>query len=251
MGLKLADTIRKTLGQDVVDKIDIVVPIPDSGIVPALSVAEALNRPYRHAFSRNRYIFRTFIMPSQEKRRKGVQSKLNVLRSEFRGKNVLLIDDTIVRGTTSLQVCNMAREAGAEQVYFASSSPPVTHPHIYGIDLATSTELVAHKRDRKAIAASINADDVVFLSLEDLEAACAELSPRADQRFEVGVFCGRYVTPLPRGYLENLEKTRGKLNAIENKHNDAFVTVGDSVTTRPTGFDRSDVSLHNLISDQS
>lgn len=129
--------------------------------------------------------------------------------------------------------------------------PLSSHPHIYGIDLATSTELVAHKRDRKAIAASINADDVVFLSLEDLEAACAELSPRADQRFEVGVFCGRYVTPLPRGYLENLEKTRGKLNAIENKHNDAFVTVGDSVTTRPTGFDRSDVSLHNLISDQS
>ncbi|TVY89146.1 Amidophosphoribosyltransferase [Lachnellula willkommii] len=122
MGLKLANTIRETLGQDVVDDIDIVVPIPDSGIVPALSVAEALNTPYRHAFSRNRYIFRTFIMPNQEKRRRGVQSKLNPLRSEFKGKNVLLVDDTIVRGTTSLQVCNIAREAGAKKVYFTISS---------------------------------------------------------------------------------------------------------------------------------
>ena len=166
-----------------------------------------------------------------------------------------------------MQVCNMAREAGAKKVYFASSSPSVTyvasrslliisnkllssHPYIYGIDLATSTELVAYKRDRKAIAASINADDVVFLSLEDLEAACAELSPRADQHFEVGVFCGRYVTPVSQGYLENLQKTRGKPKAIESKHNGAFVTVGDSMTTRPTVFDRSDVSLHNLIGDQ-
>ncbi len=135
-----------------------------------------------------------------------------------------------------MQVCSMAREAGAKKVYFASSSPPVTyvssrsfsiiftelissHPHIYGIDLATSTELVAYQRDRKAIAASINADDVIFLTLEDLQAACAELSPRPDQRFEVGVFCGRYVTPVSQGYLENLEKTSGKPKAIESKHN--------------------------------
>ncbi|TVY20791.1 Amidophosphoribosyltransferase [Lachnellula arida] len=194
MGLKLANTIRETLGQD-----SRFVPIPDSGIVPALSVAEALDTPYRHVFSRNRYIFRTFIMPNQEKRRRGVQSKLNPLRSEFKGKNVLLVDDTIVRGTTSLQVCNMAREAGAKKVYFAISSPPVTHPHIYGIDLATLTELIAYKRDRKAIAASINADDVVFLTLEDLEAACAELSPRPQQSFEVGVFCD---WPPPENFLD-------------------------------------------------
>jgi amidophosphoribosyltransferase len=160
----------------------------------------------------------------------------------------------------------MAREAGAKKVYFSSSSPPVTyvasrsfsiiftellssHPHIYGIDLATSTELVAYKRNRKAIAASINADDIVFLTLEDLEVACAELSPRPDQRFEVGVFCGRYVTPVSQGYLENLEKTRGKPKAIESKHNGAFVTVGDSMTTRPMVFEHSDISLHNLIGD--
>lgn len=128
-----------------------------------------------------------------------------------------------------------------------------SHPHIYGVDLATSTELVAYKRDRKAIAASTNADEVVFLNLEDLEAACAGLSPRPDQRFEVGVFCGRYVTPVSQGYLENLEKTRGKPKVIDSKHNGingAFVTVGDSMTTRPTVFERSDISLHNLIGDQ-
>ena len=110
--------------------------------------------------------------------------------------------------------------------------------------------MVAYKRDRKAIAASIGADEVIFLTLEDLEAACAELSPRADQHFEVGVFCGRYVTPVSQGYLENLERTRGKPYDIESKHNGAFVTVGDSTTTRPSAFERSDVSLHNVVDDQ-
>ncbi|PVH83595.1 putative amidophosphoribosyltransferase [Cadophora sp. DSE1049] len=203
MGYKLLHTIQETLCQLGVEDIDDVIPIPDYGIVPALAVAESLGRPYRHAFSRNRYIFRTFIMPSQEKRRKG--------------KTVLLVDDTIVRGTTSLQVCNMAREAGAKKVYFACTAPPVTHPHIYGIDLATSSEKIVHNRDRKDIAASINADEVISLSLEDLEAACAELSPRSDQRFEVGVFCGKYVTPVSEGYLEDLERTRGECKA-ERRH---------------------------------
>jgi amidophosphoribosyltransferase len=110
---------------------------------------------------------------------------------------------------------------------------------------------VAYNRDHKTIASSINADDVVYLSLKDLEASCAELSPRVDQQFEVGVFCGRYVTPLPQGYLENLEKTRGKLKVPEKRHNDAFVAVGDSVTTRLMGYECMDVSLHNLISDLS
>ncbi|KAI1325309.1 phosphoribosyltransferase-like protein [Xylariaceae sp. FL0255] len=221
MGLKLADTIRKTLGQNLVDSIDIVVPIPESGTVTALSVAEGLRRTYRQAFSRNRYIFRTFIMSNQESRLKGVQAKFYARRIEFSGKNVLLVDDSIVRGTTSLQVCNMAREAGAKKVYFASSSPPVTHPHIYGIDLPTSTELVAHNRDRKAIAASINADDVIYLGLKDLEAACAELSPRVNQRFEIGVFCGKYVTPVPEGHLERIEKSRGKLQVAGIKQDGA------------------------------
>ncbi len=110
--------------------------------------------------------------------------------------------------------------------------------------------MVAYKRDRKSIAASINADEVIFLSLDDLEAACAELSPRTEQRFEVGVFCGRYVTPVSQGYLENLEKTRSKPTAVENNHNGAFVTIGDSMTTRPiVSEQRSDIGLHNLLDD--
>lgn len=127
---------------------------------------------------------------------------------------------------------------------------PSSHPHIYGIDLATSTELIAHNRDRRAIAESIQADDVVFLSLEDLEAACAGLSPRADQRFEVGVFCGRYVTPVSQGYLEKLEKTRGgKSKGADRSHdNRPAVTDGDSMTTRAAvTSERSDVGLHNLV----
>jgi len=172
------------------------------------------------------------------------------LRCEFEGKNVLLIDDTVVRGTTSVQVCLMAREAGAKNVYFASSSPPVTHPHIYGIDLATSTELVAYNRDRKAIAKSINADEVIFITLEDLEAACAEVSPRTDQRFEVGVFCGKYVTPVSQEYLESLEKTRGKSKTSGARQKSGYMTIGDSLTARPTGYEHSDVSLHNVLGDQ-
>ncbi|TVY52610.1 Amidophosphoribosyltransferase [Lachnellula cervina] len=251
MGRKLADTIRKTLGWGLLMVLIriAVVPIPDSGIVPALSVAEALNRPYRHAFSRNRYIFRTFIMPSQEKCRKGVQSKLNPLRSEFKDKNSVKADRaenaSIVRGTTSLQVCNMAREAGAKMVYFASSSPAVTHPHIYGIDLVTSTELVAYNRDRKAIAASINADELVFLTLEDLESACAELSPRPQQRFEAGVFCGRYVTPDTWRSWSGLVVSR----VVEKSDDGVFVTVGDSVIAPPVVSECSDLILPNLGGD--
>lgn len=148
-------------------------------------------------------------MPGQEKRRKGVRSKLNAMRSEFEGRNVLLIDDSIVRGTTSLEICSMAREAGAKKVYFASCSPPITHPHIYGIDLASSRELIAHERDRHSIAKHINADAVIYQTLPDLEAACAELSPRKNQVFEVGVFNGKYVTPVSDSYLQHLDGIRG------------------------------------------
>ncbi|KAI9880538.1 MAG: amidophosphoribosyltransferase [Pleopsidium flavum] len=230
MGLKLAQTIRTTLGQDVVDSIDIVVPIPETSTISALSVAQTLQRPYCQAFVKNRYIFRTFIMPGQEKRRKGVRSKLNAMRSEFKDRNVLLIDDRWVKAgletneheqaniekySESLEICSMAREAGAKKVYFASCSPSITHPHIYGIDLASSSELIAHERDRQSIAAHINADDVIYQSLVDLEAACAELSPRMNQRFEVGMFCGKYVTPVSEGYLEHLDRIRGQQGCFQ------------------------------------
>jgi len=135
--------------------------------------------------------------------------------------------------------------------FFSDCSDSIcSHPHIYGIDLATSTELVAYNRDRKAIAKSINADEVIFITLEDLEAACAEVSPRTDQRFEVGVFCGRYVTPVSQEYLESLEKTRGKSKTSGARQKSGYMTIGDSLTARPTGYEHSDVSLHNVLGDQ-
>ena len=135
--------------------------------------------------------------------------------------------------------------------FFSDCSDSIySHPHIYGIDLATSTELVAYNRDRKAIAKSINADEVIFITLEDLEAACAEVSPRTDQRFEVGVFCGKYVTPVSQEYLESLEKTRGKSKTSGARQKSGYMTIGDSLTARPTGYEHSDVSLHNVLGDQ-
>lgn len=221
MGFKLAETIRKQLGPATLASIDVVMPIPETSITSALCVAESLAKPYCQGFVKNRYIFRTFIMPSQRLRQKGVRAKLNAMRKKFEGKNVLLVDDSIVRGTTSREIVLMAREAGAEKVYFSSCAPPITNAHIYGIDLASSSELIAHHRDTNAIAKIIGADDVIYQTLPDLEAACAALSPRdpATQKFEVGVFCGRYVTPVDDSYFEHIERVRGesrKLKVVES-----------------------------------
>jgi amidophosphoribosyltransferase len=211
MGFKLADTIKRQLGPALAD-VDVVMPIPETSITSALCVAEALGKPYCQGFVKNRYIFRTFIMPSQKLRQKGVRAKLNPMPKKFANKNVLLVDDSIVRGTTSREIVLMAREAGAKKVYFSSCAPPITHAHIYGIDLASSSELIAHHRDSAAIAKHIGADDVIYQSLNDLIEACASLSPRdpAKQKFEVGVFCGKYVTPVDDNYFEHLEKIRGE-----------------------------------------
>jgi amidophosphoribosyltransferase len=129
---------------------------------------------------------------------------------KFKGKSVLLVDDSIVRGTTSREIVLMAREAGATKVYFASCAPPITNAHIYGIDLASSSELIAHQRDAAAIADHIGADGVIFQTLEDLTRACASLSPRETQNFEVGVFCGKYVTPVDDGYFDHIDRIRGE-----------------------------------------
>lgn len=210
MGFKLSETIAKQLGPEALNEIDCIVPIPETATTSAQCVAESLNKKLVTGFIKNRYIFRTFIMPTQKLRRTGVRRKLNAMQNEFQDKNVLLIDDSIVRGNTSREIVQMAREAGAKKVIFASCAPPITHAHIYGIDLASSSELIAYHKSAEDIAKEIDADAVIYQSLSDLEAACAELSPRGPgQRFEVGVFCGKYITPVEPGYIEHLERIRG------------------------------------------
>ena len=153
-------------------------------------------------------------MPGQKARQKGVRRKLNAMEEQFVGKNVLLVDDSIVRGTTSMEIVNMAKEAGALKVYFASAAPRISHPHIYGIDLASPSELIAHQRNNDEIAKHIGAEKVIFQKLEDLKEACRaaviEGAPRREQDFEVGVFSGEYVTPVPKGYFQHIEKVRGE-----------------------------------------
>ncbi|KAG8630901.1 hypothetical protein KVT40_000041 [Elsinoe batatas] len=211
MGERLAEKVKLQLGPEVLSTIDAVIPIPETSLISAYSVSKYLKIPYCQGFVRNRYIFRTFIMPNQKARQKGVRAKLNAIPLEFQDKNVLLVDDSIVRGTTSREIVMMAREAGAKKVYFASCAPPISYAHIYGIDLASSTEMIAHSRSSTDIANQIGADDVVYQNLEDLEKACAVLSPRGPgQKFEVGVFCGKYVTPVDDGYFDHLEKVRGE-----------------------------------------
>ncbi|KAK7178737.1 hypothetical protein DPSP01_003461 [Paraphaeosphaeria sporulosa] len=237
MGFTLAEAIKTQLGPEKLAEIDVVMPIPETSITSAICVAEALDKPYVQGFVKNRYIFRTFIMPSQKLRQKGVRAKLNPMPKKFKDKNVLLVDDSIVRGTTSREIVLMTREAGAKKVYFASCAPPITNAHIYGIDLASSSELIAHHRDSTAIAKHIGADDVVYQNLEDLVRACASLSPRnpAEQEFEVGVFCGKYVTPVDDGYFEHLEKVRGeskKKKVVEKAREAVMHGVADQTQIR-------------------
>jgi amidophosphoribosyltransferase len=210
MGLKLADRIRRHLGEEGLKDIDVVMPIPETAITAAQCVAVALGKEYVQGFVKNRYIFRTFIMPNQKARQKGVRAKLNPMPKKFAGKNVLLVDDSIVRGTTSREIVTMAREAGANKVVFTSCAPPITNAHIYGIDLASASELIAHHRSKDDIAKIVGADDVIYQELGDLEQACLTLAPpNGPKRFEVGVFCGKYVTPVTEGYIQHLEKIRG------------------------------------------
>ena len=221
MGYKLAETIQSQLGPEKVAQIDAVIPIPETSLISAYAVSKHLKIPYCQGFVKNRYIFRTFIMPNKKARQKGVRAKLNAIPLEFKDKNVLLVDDSIVRGTTSREIVLMAKEAGAKKVFFASCAPPITNAHIYGIDLASSTELIAHERTSSQIAKHIGADEVIYQTLDDLQNACAELSPRdpKKQKFEVGVFCGKYVTPVSDDYFEHLERVRGetrKLKVMEN-----------------------------------
>jgi len=221
MGARLAANIKQRLSpQDLAD-IDVVIPIPETSVTSATEVAKVLDKQYCQGFVKNRYVFRTFIMPNQQQRKKGVRRKLNAMDMEFKNRNVLLVDDSIVRGTTSREIVSMAREAGARKVHFASCAPPITHAHIYGIDLASPLELVAHNYiGEQAIAKHIGADSVIYQSLDDLKAACGDAAREADsvdapQNFEVGVFCGTYITPVDVGYFEHLERIRGQTKKLK------------------------------------
>jgi amidophosphoribosyltransferase len=190
MGERLAHRIRQEFGEDF--GIDVVVPVPESARAAALQCAYALDRPYREGFIVNRYIGRTFIMPGQKVRRKGVRMKLNTIKAEFKDKRVLLVDDSIVRGTTSIELVQMAREAGAKEVYLVSAAPQVRYPNFYGIDIPTCTELIAHKRETEEIAKKIGVKWLLYQELGDLEAAVRSLNDKMEI-FESSVFSGKYI----------------------------------------------------------
>ncbi|AUG30906.1 amidophosphoribosyltransferase [Microbacterium hominis] len=190
MGERLADTIAKYTPAGA---IDVVMPIPDSSRPAAMQVARKLGIEYREGFYKNRYVGRTFIMPGQAVRKKSVRQKLNAMSSEFKGKNVLLIDDSIVRGTTSKEIIQMARDAGAKSVTFASAAPPVRYPHVYGINMPSRHELVAHGRTIPEIAAELGADYMVYQEIDDLKAAILEGAPDVED-LDMSCFDGRYIT---------------------------------------------------------
>ncbi len=205
MGDRLAEKIlRERPDHD----IEVVIPIPDTSRTSALQVAQRLGLKYREGFTKSRYIGRTFIMPGQELREKSVRRKLNAIDLEFRGKNVLLVDDSIVRGTTSAQIIELAREAGAKKVYFASAAPPVRFPNVYGIDMPAASELIASGRSLEEIRGFIGADWLIYQDLEDLVAACRHDDARITE-FDTSCFSGEYVTgDVTREYLERLQLER-------------------------------------------
>jgi amidophosphoribosyltransferase len=205
MGTKLAEKIMREWPDH---DIDVVIPIPDTSRTAAVELANILGVKYREGFIKNRYIGRTFIMPGQLQRKKSVRQKLNPIDLEFQGKNVLLVDDSIVRGTTSQEIIQMARDAGASKVYFASAAPPVRYPNVYGIDMPTASELIAHGRTEEEVCSLIGADRLVYQDLDDLIQAVRAGNPDI-QRFEDSVFTGKYVTDdVSEDYLQQLELFR-------------------------------------------
>ncbi|MDE1898229.1 MAG: amidophosphoribosyltransferase [Xanthomonadaceae bacterium] len=204
MGERLAEKLQRLMPDH---DIDAVIPIPDTARTAASSLAAVLGVPFREGFVKNRYIGRTFIMPGQGERAKSVRRKLNPIELEFRRKNVLLVDDSIVRGTTSQQIIQMARDVGARKVYFASAAPPVRYPNVYGIDMPAVSELVAHGRSEEEIRVLLGADGLIYQDLDDLIAAVAEGNDKL-ARFDTSCFSGEYVTGLDDGYLDALQTAR-------------------------------------------
>jgi amidophosphoribosyltransferase len=229
MGEKLAEKILR-LRPD--HDIDVVIPVPDTSRVAGQILAHNLGVKFREGLMKNRYIGRTFIMPGQQQRKKSVRQKLNAIDLEFRGKNVLLVDDSIVRGTTCQQIVQMARDAGANNVYFASAAPPVKFPNVYGIDMPTAAELIAHGRTEDEVCEEIGADWLVYQDLEDLiESTCGEYAHI--DKFECSVFTGEYITG---------DVDQQYLNKLDTRRNDAAKHVMNGSTSEATG---SVVGIYN------
>jgi amidophosphoribosyltransferase len=207
MGEHLAARILQHYSQHDHD-IDVVIPIPDTGRTAAIPLAHQLDVKFREGFVKNRYIGRTFIMPGQQERKKSVRQKLNVIELEFRDKNVLLVDDSIVRGTTTQQIIQMARDAGAKKVYIASAAPPLRYQNVYGIDMPAREEFVAHNRSDEEVAQIIGADWLIYQNIEDLKRSAHEGNPAVED-FECSAFDGKYVTgDIDAAYLEQLSLSR-------------------------------------------
>ncbi len=207
--LKLGEMLSRKV-RDVwrIGDIDVVMPIPDTSRPSAMQLAMKLGLDYREGFIKNRYVGRTFIMPGQAVRQKSVRQKLNAMSVEFKGRNVLLVDDSIVRGTTSREIVQMAREAGANKVFFASAAPPIRFPNVYGIDMPTRGELIAHGRDDEEIRLAIGADALLYQDIDSMKQAVADAGPVV-KRFEASCFDGRYVTgDVTPEYLDLIETAR-------------------------------------------
>jgi amidophosphoribosyltransferase len=212
LGEALAKRVISTVPPN---EIDVVIPIPESSRPSAQQLAQLLGLPYREGFVKNRYVGRTFIMPGQAVRKKSVRQKLNTINSEFKGRNVLLVDDSIVRGTTSKEIVQMARDAGARKVYMASAAPPVRYPNVYGIDMPTSEELVAHGRSNEEIRQLIGADALIYQEVDGMKAAIGKLNP-AIKNFDASCFDGVYVT----GDISNDDVKRINENRVGTQENE-------------------------------
>ncbi len=228
MGVKLA---RKILRLRPEHDIDVVIPIPDTSRPSAMELAYHLGVKFREGFIKNRYIGRTFMMPGQKMRKKSVRQKLNPIDIEFKGKNVLLVDDSIVRGTTSQQIIQMARDAGASKVYIASAAPPVRYPNVYGIDMPAADELVAHNRSEEEIAETIGADWLIYQDLEDLIDA-VQKGNRSITKFDCSCFDGKYVTStINSEYLERIQTIRN--DSAKQNVEDQLNVVGMDLHNNP------------------
>lgn len=236
MGETLAQKILRDWGEQ--HDIDVVIPIPDTSRTSALELANALGVKFREGFMKNRYIGRTFIMPGQQQRKKSVRQKLNPVELEFKGKNVLLVDDSIVRGTTCNEIIQMARDAGAKKVYFASAAPMVKYPNVYGIDMPVKSELIASNRSVEEIQEIIGADRLIFQDLEDLKTAVKTSKVPEVQDFDCSVFDGVYVTgDIDTAYLDDLAMSR---NDLAKKQKDGYIDVNiDAASVDLSGIKES------------